>query len=97
MLLSVLGGAGMYGLAQTVGLIGGAVAAGGGLMAGRIYESKAIRNLFLQLGKAESDVQKSKIFSQLRKAVSAEMAKAPGLPASQVGATQLRELEESEQ
>ena len=87
----------MYGLAQTVGLIGGAVAAGGGLMAGRIYESKAIRNLFLQLGKAESDVQKSKIFSQLRKAISAEMAKAPAAPASQVGATQLRELEESEQ
>lgn len=97
LLLSALGGVGMYGLAQTVGLIGGAVAAGGGLMAGRIYESKAIRNLFLQLGKAESDVQKSKIFSQLRKAISAEMAKAPAAPASQVGATQLRELEESEQ
>lgn len=97
LLLSLLGGAGMYGLAQTVGLIGGAVAAGGGLMAGRIYESKAIRNLFLQLGKAESDVQKSKIFSQLRKAISAEMAKAPAAPASQVGATQLRELEESDQ
>jgi hypothetical protein len=94
LLLSALGGVGMYGLAQTVGLIGGAVAAGGGLMAGRIYESKAIRNLFLQLGKAESDVQKSKIFSQLRKAISAEMAKAPAAPASQVGATQLRELEE---
>ena len=97
LLLTALGGAGMYGLAQTVGLIGGAVAATGGLMAGRIYESKAIRNLFLQLGKAESDVQKSKIFSQLRKAISAEMAKAPAAPAYEVGTTQLRELEESDQ
>jgi len=97
LLLSALGGGRMYGLAQTVGLIGGAVAATGGLMAGRIYESKAIRNLFLQLGKAESDVQKSKIFSQLRKAISAEMAKAPAAPAYQVSTTQLRELEESEE